>query len=105
MLRVLVLIATATACGSTVAPDSSQAPAHHHAPQPLTLKPGRYTFHLGEDVRVGDRVRCVTRSGEPAGGGGVESRGHGVGSSTGFSLMVSPSGRVVIVCPANPGNA
>jgi hypothetical protein len=56
-------------------------------------------------VNVGERVSCVTRSGRGAGGGYVEGRGHGVGSSTGFELLVFTSGRVVVVCPANPGNA
>jgi hypothetical protein len=71
----------------------------------IRLKPGHYTFHLGGRVNVGDKVVCVTRSGEPAGGGFVPKRGHGVGSSTGFSLFVSKSGKVKVTCPAHPGNA
>ena len=71
----------------------------------IRLKPGHYRFHLGGRVKVGDKVVCVTRNGGPAGGGFVPKRGHGVGSSTGFSLVVSESGKVKIICPAHPGNA
>ena len=71
----------------------------------VRLKPGHYTFHLGGRVKVGDKVVCVTRNGDPAGGGFVPKRGHGVGSSTGFSLFVSESGKVKVTCPAHPGNA
>ena len=71
----------------------------------IRLKPGHYTFHLGGRVNVGDKVVCVTQNGEPAGGGFVPKRGHGVGSSTGFSLFVSESGKVKVTCPAHPGNA
>ena len=71
----------------------------------IRLKPGHYTFHLGGRVKVGDKVVCVTRNGDPAGGGFVPKRGHGVGSSTGFSLFVSESGKVKVTCPAHPGNA
>ena len=71
----------------------------------LHLKPGHYTFHLGSDVRVGEPIRCFTRRGEQAGGGAVQPRGHGVGSSTGFEAMTSPNGRLRITCPANPGSA
>ena len=62
-------------------------------------------FHLGGRVRVGDKIVCVTRGGAPAGGGFVPKPGHGVASSTGFSLVVLESGKVKITCPAHPGNA
>jgi hypothetical protein len=71
----------------------------------LHLTPGRYTFDLGRDVRVGESIRCFTKSGRAAGGGGIEPRGHGVASSTGFEETTSASGRVRITCPAHPGNA
>ena len=45
-----------------------------------------------------------TESGSPAGGGFVPKPGHGVGSSTGFSLSVSGSGTVKITCPAHPSS-
>jgi hypothetical protein len=35
----------------------------------------------------------------------VPKPGNGVASSTGFSLVVSASGKVKIICPAHPGNA
>jgi len=73
--------------------------------RPLHLKPGGYTFHLGSDVRVGQRILCVTHSGRLAGGGGVQPRGQGVGSSTGFEATTFTNGRVQVVCPAHPGNA
>jgi hypothetical protein len=75
------------------------------AAKTIRLTPGHYTFHLGGRVRVGDKVTCVTRGGGPAGGGFVPEPGHGVASSTGFSVRVSSTGRVGVVCPANPGNA
>jgi hypothetical protein len=56
-------------------------------------------------VRVGDKIVCVTQSGAPAGGGFVPKPGHGVASSTGFSLVVLVAGKVKITCPAHPGNA
>jgi hypothetical protein len=71
----------------------------------IRLKPGHYTFHLGGRVNVGDEVLCVTRKGRPTGGGFGPKPGNGVGSSTGFSLVVSESGKVKITCPAHPGNA
>jgi hypothetical protein len=71
----------------------------------IRLKPGHYRFHLGGRVKVGDKIVCVTQNGGPAGGGFVPKRGHGVGSSTGFSLFVSASGKVKVTCPAHPGNA
>lgn len=86
------------------------APASDPAGSPavvrtLHLKPGHYTFHVGRDVRVGQRILCVTQNGRLAGGGGVQPRGHGVGSSTGFEATTTRNGRVQVVCPAHPGNA
>lgn len=69
----------------------------------MRLKPGHYTFQLGKQVVVGDKITCMTRDGDPAGGGYVEKPGHGVGSSTEFTLNVSSDGRVTITCPAHPG--
>ena len=77
----------------------------HRAAKSIRLSPGHYAFHLGGRVRVGDKITCVTHDGGPAGGGFVSEPGHGVASSTGFSIRVSPTGRVGVVCPANPGNA
>jgi hypothetical protein len=56
-------------------------------------------------VKIGDKIVCLTRGGAPAGGGFVPKPGHGIGSSTGFTLFVSESGKVRITCPAHPGNA
>ena len=85
---------------------------HHHSMAPasdpagsLRLKPGRYTFRLGRDAHIGERILCVTRSGRPAGGGGIARRGHGVGLSTGFEATTFRTGVVRVVCPAHPGNA
>ena len=99
----LVVVAVATGCGSAGPGDPSPPPSVRVA-KTLHLKPGHYTFHLGGRVEVGDKILCVTRDGGPAGGGFVEEPGHGVGSSTGFQLTVSPGGTVRITCPANPGN-
>lgn len=106
-MRITILVlfaATVLAAGCGAGRHHSMAPASDPAGS-LHLKPGRYTFHLGRDVRVGERIRCVTRTGRPAGGGGVEPRGHGVGSSTGFAAMTFRDGRVRVACPAHPGNA
>jgi len=105
-----LITAAALAAGCGAAKHHSMAPASDPAGSPavhrtLHLKPGHYTFYLGHDVRVGQRIVCVTHTGGPAGGGGVEPRGHGVGSSTGFQATTSRNGRVRVVCPANPGNA
>jgi len=106
----LIVLALAAGCGSQASPRSGPpSPASDPASLPraraLHLKPGHYTFHLGRDVRVGERIVCITRNGSPAGGGGVEPRGHGVGSSTGFEAITFANGRVRVACPANPGNA
>jgi hypothetical protein len=100
--------ALAAGCGATH--QHSMAPASDPAGSPtaarvLHLKPGHYTFRLGRDAHVGERIRCVTRGGGPAGGGSIEPRGHGVGSSTGFEATTFRNGVVRVVCPANPGNA
>jgi hypothetical protein len=92
----LLIVAAATACGGS---------GTHTAPASMHLKPGRYTFHLGGRVVVGDEILCVTNAYRPAGGGFVGKPGHGVGSSTGFSLVVSSSGRVRVTCPAHPGTS
>jgi hypothetical protein len=105
----VVTLALAAGCGSQASPRSGPpSPASDPAApraRALHLKPGHYTFHVGRDVQVGERILCFTRNGDPAGGGGVEPRGHGVGSSTGFEAMTFPSGRVRVTCPENPGNA
>jgi len=107
----LILVAAATlAAGCGAARHHSAAPASDPAgsravARVLHLKPGRYTFHVGRDVRVGQRILCVTQTGRLAGGGGVQPRGHGVGSSTGFVATTTRNGRVQVVCPAHPGNA
>src|SRR6266511_3059588 len=107
-LRKLVLAAAITilaaACGgpgsgSSVGTNTSQAIGI------VRLKPGHYTFHLGGRLKVGDELDCVTRSGAPAGGGSVPKAGHGVSSSTGFSVVVFSSGKVRVTCPAHAGNA
>lgn len=67
----------------------------------MRLRPGHYTFHLSEQVVVGDKITCVTRQGDAAGGGLVGKPGHLVGSSTGFTLTVSMDGWVTILCPAH----
>ncbi len=81
--------------------------------QTVRLKPGRYTFILGDNngdasalrLRPGDKIVCVTSDGAGAGGGVVPMRGRGVRSSTGFSIAVTAGGRVTVVCPAHPGSA
>lgn len=90
----LLVIAATAACGGS---------ATHRAPTSIHLKPGHYTFHLGGRGIVGEEVSCQTAAHAPAGGGFVGKPGHGVGSSTGFSLTVSSSGTVKITCPAHPG--
>jgi hypothetical protein len=106
----VIALVMATACGSQASPHSGpSSPASDPAALPrmqvLRLEPGHYTYRLGRDVRIGEAIRCFTPSGKPAGGGGVEPRGRGVGSSTGFVAMTSPDGRVQVTCPAQPGNA
>ena len=85
--------------------DRSTGGGRNAAIKTMRLKPGHYTFHLGGRAKVGDRIVCVTRAGTPAGGRFVPNAGHGVGSSTGFSVFVASSGKVTITCPAHPGNA
>jgi hypothetical protein len=91
------------ACGQAASspPPSSKAAAQR-GPRTLHLKPGTYTYHLGRQVRVGDRIRCISASGGPAGGGGVGRRGQGTGSSTGFNVQTAMDGTVKVVCPAHP---
>lgn len=111
-LLILALPILATGCRGT---DAGGSVATQTPPKAKTvrLKPGHYTFLLGAGngdasalrLRPGDKIICLTATGAPAGGGGVPTRGHGVGSSTGFSMEVTPGGRVRIVCPAHPGNA
>ena len=91
---VVAIAALAAACGGSGA---------QRDPMTIYLQPGSYTFHLGGRVVVGDKISCRTASRAPAGGGYVGKPGHGVGSSTGFDLSVSPSGNVKITCPAHPG--
>ena len=110
-IRSLMLVTAATlAAGCGAARHHSMAPASDPAGSPQAvgvrhLKPGRYTFHVGRDIRVGQRILCVTQSGRLAGGGSIQPRGHGVGQPTGFVATMSRNGRVQVVCPANPGNA
>jgi hypothetical protein len=92
---VVAVAALAAACGGSGA---------QRAPMTIRLQPGSYTFHLGGRVVVGDKISCRTAAHAPAGGGYVGRPGHGVASSTGFSLTVSSSGNVKITCPAHPGN-
>jgi hypothetical protein len=106
-LRTLSVMAAipilATACGTSGAIDSAPG-ANHTRAKTMRLQPGHYTFRLGGRVRVGDKIMCVTKRGLPRGGGFVEKPGYGVGSSTGFKLVVSTSGTVKITCPRHPGN-
>ncbi len=104
-MRILSIVAViGTACWVS-ASEGAAVPHTGSAKKTIRLEPGHYVFHLGGRVRVGDKIVCVTRSGAPAGGGFVPKPGHGVGSSTGFSLFVSASGKVKITCPTHPGNA
>ena len=103
-ISVLPLLAAAVLAAGCGAGLHSIAPASDPA-RSLRLKPGRYTFRLGHDAHVGERIRCVTRSGRPTGGAGIEPRGHGVGLSTGFEETTFRNGVVRVVCPAHPGNA
>jgi hypothetical protein len=100
-----IALAVATGCGAQAAPHSGPPAPVSDPAGVLHLKPGHYAFRLAGDVRVGEPIRCFTRSGKQAGGGAVQPRGRGVGSSTGFEAMTSTDGRVRITCPANPGNA
>lgn len=103
-MRTLSIVAViGTACWAS-ASEGAAVPHAETAKKTIRLKPGHYVFHLGGRVRVGDKIVCVTRGGAPAGGGFVPKPGHGVASSTGFSLVVLESGKVKIICPANPGN-
>ena len=104
-VRTLSIVAViGTACWVS-ASEGAAVPHTEAAKKTIRLKPGHYVFHLGGRVRVGDKIVCVTRGGAPAGGGFVPKPGHGIGSSTGFTLFVSESGKVTITCPAHPGNA
>jgi len=104
-MRTLSIVAViGTACWVS-ASEGSAVPDTDTAKKTVRLKPGHYVFHLGGRVKVGDKIVCVTRGGAPAGGGFVPKPGHGIGSSTGFTLFVSESGKVTITCPAHPGNA
>ncbi len=105
LASLLIALAVGAGCGSQATPHSGPPGPVSDPAGVLHLKPGHYTFHLGRDVRVGEPIRCFTRSGRPAGGGAIEPRGHGVGSSTGFEATTSANGRVRVTCPARPGNA
>jgi hypothetical protein len=103
---VLGLVAATAACGQASSAPSTPGAVKsmaHRGPRTLHLKPGHYTFHLGDRVRVGDSIRCVTAGGRPAGGGAIDKRGFGTGSSTGFSVGTAKDGTVRVVCPAHPG--
>ncbi len=102
-ISLVIAAALAAGCGSQASGGSDPSPPVQAGV--LHLEPGRYTFHVGRDVRVGARIRCVTSNGAPAGGGAVMPRGQGVASSTGFGAVTSPQGRVRVTCPAHPGNA
>jgi hypothetical protein len=100
-----IALAAAAGCGAQASPHSGPPAPVSDPAGILHLKAGHYTFHVGRDVRVGEPIRCFTRNGRPAGGGAVEPRGHGVGSSTGFEATTSSNGRVRVTCPAHLGNA
>jgi hypothetical protein len=68
----------------------------------VTLGPGIYVLQLGKRVEVGDKIRCITVGGTPAGGGGVMPPGQFVGSSTGFEEQTK-GGAAHITCPDHPG--
>jgi hypothetical protein len=97
-----LVVALASSCGGATPHDLSPS-SDPRGPITLRLKPGHYRFQLGKQVVVGDKILCTTRDGSPAGGGYVGKPGHGVASSTGFTLNVSPGGRVTVTCPAHPG--
>ena len=97
-----VVAALASSCGGSTTHDPSPS-SDPRGPITLRLKPGHHRFQLGKQVVVGDRILCMTRDGSPAGGGYVAKPGHGVASSTGFTLNVSPGGRVTVTGPAHPG--
>ncbi|HXD69623.1 MAG TPA: hypothetical protein VN615_07160 [Gaiellales bacterium] len=106
----MLVTAATLAAGCGAAGHHSMAPASDPAGSPQVvgvrhLKPGHHTFHVGRDIRVGQRILCVTQSGRLAGGGSIQPRGHGVGQSTGVVATTSRNGRVQVACPANPGNA
>ena len=101
----LIALLVATGCGAQAVPHSGPPAPVSDPAGVLHLKPGHYTYRLGRDVRAGEPIHCSTRSGGQAGGGAIQPRGHGVGSSTGFEATTSADGRVRITCPANPGNA
>jgi hypothetical protein len=103
VLSVPIIALVCAGCGSAATAETHAATAHA-ARRTITLKPGRYTFRLGQRVHVGDEIACVTQSGSPAGGGFIPKPGHGVASSTGFSLSVSGSGGIKIACPAHPSS-
>ena len=107
-MQTLLIVATissvCTGCWG-LNPGGSTPTSTNPAVRTIRLKPGTYTFHLGGRLNVGDKIACVTDSGAAAGGGFVPKPGHGVSSSTGFSIVVLSSGRVKATCPANPGNA
>ena len=104
-MRTLSIVAViGTACWVS-ASEGAAVPHTETAKKTIRLEPGHYVFHLGGRVKVGDKIVCVIRGGAPAGGGFVPKHGHGIGSSTGFTLFVSESGKVTITCPAHPGNA
>jgi hypothetical protein len=100
-----IVLFIAAGCGGQASPASGPPGPVSDPAGALHLKPGGYNFDLSRDVRVGESIRCFTKSGKPAGGGAIERRGHGVGSSTGFEETTSSNGRVRITCPAHPGNA
>jgi hypothetical protein len=103
VLGLAAVVGLSTGCGSAAGHGS--APTHApRSPKTIRLTPGHYTFRLGGRVAVGDSIICVTSTGANAGGSGVPRPGHGIGSSTGYVINVSPSGVVKITCPAHPGN-
>jgi hypothetical protein len=97
------VLATAAASAAGCGHGTATAPTGgERAPKTIRLGPGHYTFHLGGRVRVGDSISCVTRKGAPAGGGGVQPRGHSVFSSMGFRSSTSRRGVVRVTCPVRP---
>src|SRR5436305_4960531 len=93
----VAMAAILAGCGGAATHDLSPS-SDPRGPITVRLRPGHYTFHLGKQVVVGDKIACVTRRGDPAGGGYVAKPDHGLTSSTGFTLTVFKDGGVMITC-------
>src|SRR5436305_5049060 len=66
----VVLAGVLAGCGRAATHDLSPS-SDPRGPITVRLRPGHYRFHLGEQVVIGDKIACVTRHGDPAGGGYV----------------------------------